>query len=778
MSASCRGAWLTRPPRRRYSASMPQPEGSLARAGETARAEPTLLYLGRRIAVGEGGLTLGRAEDCDLVVESERASRSHARIEPGEDAGAYVLTDLQSRHGTLLNGERLNGETRRLRSGDTIEIGDERMRFLGGEATRVASRELPVSGVQSVSFEGPLLTIGRDPANDVVLADPNVSRFHAEVEALDGARVELRDLGSRNGTRLDGELVTCAPIGAGADIGVGPFRLVFDGSSFLARDDRRALRLDAQEISVSVHDKQILEPTTLSLRPGELVAIIGESGAGKSTLLKALAGVMTPTSGHITINGDPLANRLTDIGYVPQDEIVHGALTVREALTYAARLRLPADCTEPETRETVARVLDELALGEHADTRIASLSGGQRKRASVAVELLGNPSLLLLDEPTSGMDPGLESKMMRLFRELADGSRGVALVTHATRGLAACDRVVTMGRGGVLTFWGPPSRTCEFFGVENFDGIYSALDETPAREWRRRFAGSADAQRVEGEPPAKTPVRRRGAGRLQQAQVLTERYLKLMRRDWRNLLLLLGQAPLLGLAGVGLFKTGIFNRPGGSPGDAIQLIFLASLTIIWFGAIGGAREIVKERAVFAREAATGTRIGAYLCSKLVVLFGLVALQTLLYGGLLFAARPLHASPGTYVEVFALLTVTGFAAVGMGLLISAAVSSEDQAMSLLPLAVIPQLLFAGTIVPIARMAEPAHSLASIIFARWSLASIGTALDVNTRLAQDAGFAHIDRFGTHFFNVAFASGLLIQAGFLAAFLAATLLLLRRA
>jgi ABC-type multidrug transport system ATPase subunit len=634
--------------------------------------------------------------------------------------------------------------------------------------------------VQSVAFDGSRLTIGRDSSNDVVLGDPNVSRFHAEVIATDGA-VELHDLGSRNGTRLDGELVDRAAIETGADIGIGPFRLVFDGGSFLARDDRGALRLDAQEITIRVREKQILETTTLSLQPGELVAIIGESGAGKSTLLKALAGVTVVSSGRITVNGEPLVNRLTDIGYVPQDEIVHGALTVEEALTYAARLRLAPDASHEETRATVHRVLEELALSEHAQTRIGSLSGGQRKRASVAVELLGRPSLLLLDEPTTGMDPGLESKMMSLFRELADRSRGVALVTHATKNLALCDRVVTMGRGGVLTFYGSPAEACVFFGVEDFDGIYGALDETPATEWRTRYGGSAVAEEPAGlqlqAAPGPARQRRRRQRAWGQARVLTSRYIKLMRRDRRNLLLLLGQAPVLALAGVGLFKTGIFNRPRGSPADAIQLVFLASLVMIWLGSIDAAREIIKERAVFAREAALGTRVSAHLCSKLVVLFALVALQSLLYAGLLFGLRPLHASTSTYLEVFALLIATGCAAVGMGLLISAAVSSEDQAMSFLPLAVIPQLLFAGTIVPVARMAEPAHSLASIIFARWSLASIGTSLHMNARMAEDAGFARINRFGTHFFNVGFATGVLIQAAFLALFLAGVVALLRR-
>jgi ABC transport system ATP-binding/permease protein len=757
---------------------MPEPGGRAPAHVDAGIASASLLHAGRRVPIPAGGLTIGRGESSGLVLDSRRASREHAVLELGE-RGAFSLTDLGSRHGTLLNGERLHGESRDLQSGDTIEIGEERLRFLGGEPTRFASRQLPVVGTQTIAFDGRRLTIGRDAMNDVVLSDPNVSRLHAEVTAnSDG--VQLRDLGSRNGTRLDGELVTSAVISSGAQIGVGPFRLVFDGSAFLARDDRGSMRLDAERVTARVRGKQILEETTVSLKSGELVAVIGESGAGKSTLLKALAGVTATSSGRITVNGEPLSSRLTDIGYVPQDEIVHGALTLEEALRYASRLRLPPDVSDEEMADAVRRVLDELALSEHAGTRISALSGGQRKRASVAVELLGRPGLLLLDEPTTGMDPGLESRMMALFRELADGARGVALVTHATKNLSLCDRVVTMGRGGVLSFDGSPADACEFFGAGDYDGIYTALDETPAAQWRERFRGSAP----EGEAPVEaptppSPTRRRRGGRraLRQTWVLTSRYVKLMRRDTRNLVLLLGQAPVLALAGVGLFKTGIFSHRSGSPADAVQLLFLASLVMIWLGSVDAAREIIKERPVFAREAALGTRTSAYVASKVLVLFALVALQCMLYAGLLFAFRPLNASTSTYIEVFALLMATGFAAVGMGLLISAAVGSEDQAMSFLPLAVIPQLLFAGTIVPVARMAEPAHSLAAIVFSRWSLAAIGTSTKMNARLAANPELARVSRFGTHFFNVGFVSGLLIQAAFLSLFLLGAVACLHR-
>ncbi len=302
-------------------------------------------------------MRIGRDEGNDLVIQHERVSRHHALVYRAEDH--CWVADLGSRNGTLLNGERFHGGVRKLSNGDTIVVGEDVLRFLSGKETRFASGELPVVEVRTVAFEGGRLTMGRDERNDVVLADPNVSRFHAEVLPVEDG-VELVDLGSRNGTRVNGGLIERAPLETGAQIGIGPFRLLFDGTSFRTHDDRGALRLDAAGVAIRVDGKQILAETSVSIAPGEFVAIIGESGAGKSTLIKALAGVHRPSAGRITVNGEPVASRLTDIGYVPQDEIVHGLLSVREALRYAARLRLPQDATRVEIEAAIERVLAEL----------------------------------------------------------------------------------------------------------------------------------------------------------------------------------------------------------------------------------------------------------------------------------------------------------------------------------------------------------------------------------------------------------------------------------
>ena len=710
-----------------------------------------VLYHGRRIPVTSRGLQIGRLPDSDISIASNAVSRHHAQIKPV--TGGVWIVDLSSRNGTQLNGERFRGESRWLVNGDTVVVGGEALRFLTGDETRFAvSPEPSLVATHVIQFPGDRLTIGRDEGNDVVLDDPNVSRFHAEVLRTDG-RIEVRDLSSRNGTRVDGQLMRRGALDTGSEIGIGPYRLIFDGDGFVARAEAGAVRLDAEGLSFRVKEKVILQPTALSIEPGELVAIIGESGSGKSTLMKALAGVNAPSEGTITVNGEPLANRLTDIGYLPQDEVVHGRLTVVEALDYAARLRLPHDTSDAEYDETVERALDELELVEHRDTRIEALSGGQRKRVGLAAELLSRPSLLFLDEPTTGLDPGLESRMMGLLRGLSDDSRAVVVVTHATKSLDLCSRIIVMGRGGRLCFDGTPADAMRFFGADSYDDIYAQLDRRPAEEWQRKREQEGTQPVVpESSPKAAEPApgRRRRGSLWRQAYVLTHRYVTLFQRDRRNLIILLAQVPLLALAIVGLYKVDVFAA-GTDAGNAVTVLFLVVTMTIWFGSIDGAREIIKEKSVYVREAAVGVRTGAYLLSKAAVLFTLATLQTLVLAAVVFFFHRLHEAPGTYATIVALLILTCFASVAMGLLMSAAVRTQDQATSFIPLVLVPQLFFGGSIVAIATMSTPLQYLSNAVVAKWAYAGLGSAIDLNARIAASPAYAKVSTFGDDYFAI---------------------------
>jgi energy-coupling factor transporter ATP-binding protein EcfA2/ABC-type multidrug transport system permease subunit len=451
---------------------------------------------------------------------------------------------------------------------------------------------------------------------------------------------------------------------------------------------------------------------------------------------------------------------------------------VREALSYSARLRLPEDAGDADVEASVARVLAEVDLEEQAGTRIASLSGGQRKRAGVAVELLSRPSLLFLDEPTTGLDPELETRMMALLRQLANHHRAVTVVTHATKNLSTCDRLVVMGRGGELSFFGTPREALEFFGVASYDDIYRALKERPSAEWRALYetgphgaaASPAEAARADPEPVVHRRV-------WPQATVLASRYVRLLGRDRRNLLILLGQVPLLALGMAALFKAEVFGRGDGHAGNTAQLLFLLVTTSIWLGSIDAAREVVKERSVFVRESAAGVRLSAYLLSKAGVLFALAAFQTIVLTAIVLLLRPLHEPVEVYLRLGLILVATSAVAVSMGLLISSAVRSQDQATSFIPLALIPQLFFAGAIVPVARMGDAVSKLSALVPAQWSFAGVGTSVGMNARIAADHPFARTNGYGREFFDVSAPLAVLTLALFAALLLGGAALVLRR-
>ena len=741
--------------------------------------EATLLFEGRRIAVTQSGVSIGRLPENDVIVQSADASRTHAQNKIVGDRPCVV--DLHSANGTYLNGERLEGEARWLRTGDTIAVADASIRFLTGAETRVG-KELPAvtDAPHRIRFAGDSLTIGRDLGNDVVLDSPVISRFHAEVIRIDD-RVELHDLGSRNGTRLDGRLVSRAPLVPGSEIGVGPFRLIFDGLGFHQRDERGALRLDAYDVSVRVKGRTILERATVSVQPGELVVVIGESGSGKTTLLRVLVGLTRPSEGSALINGEPLEARLPDIGYLPQDEIVHPRLTVLESLRHSARLRLPPDSSPAEIDAAVARVLSETSLHEHATTKIGLLSGGQRKRVGLATELLSRPGLLFLDEPTTGLDPGLETRMMEVFRGLASvGSHALLVVTHATRNLELADRVCVLGRGGHLCFSGPPREALRFFGVESYDDIYLALDDRRPEEWRRDFERDLRAHPTPEALPAQPSGRstRRARSDWLQTKVLASRYATVFFRDRRTVLILTLQTPLIALAMALLFKPRVFASAGeGIASSAAQLLFLLVVTTIWLGTIASAREIIKERPVFERERAVGVGIGPYLASKLSVLFPLVLGQATVLLAVVTGIRPLHEPGASVAAVLGVLMLTGFAAVSMGLLISALVRTEEQAMALIPIAMIAQLLFGGALVTVHEMGSVLAALSTVVFSRWAFAGVGSIADMNERIAADESFSRVSTYGEAFFGVPAATVYVILGLIVLALLGLTALTLRR-
>jgi len=694
-------------------------------------------------------VSIGRGLDNDLVLQDAGASRQHARIE--RRGGQFVLVDNGSLNGTLVGGTEVDEHV--LRDGDEIRIGQTSLLFRQEVQFHIGleTAEGEVAGPPKVlQLDQDVITIGRDAANDIVLDNPRVSRRHCEIRREDGQFVII-DLKSTNGTYVNGVRVTKEKLKEGDEVRVADDKFLFSGDAVYQSSEEGKIKIDALHLCKVVgHNNTILHDISLSIRPREFVALVGGSGCGKSTLLDALNGSRPATSGTLLYNGsDYYANSdayRSSIGYVPQEDIIHRELTVSEALNYAARLRLPPDTSDKEIAERVEDVIDDLDLTECRDTVVQSLSGGQRKRVSIGVELLTKPSLFFLDEPTSGLDPGLETKMMTLLRKLADQGRTVILVTHATQNVELCDKLIFLAPHGYLAFFGPPKEALKHFGVDRYSEVYVEVDEgKEPEEWAKLFASSATYQRhvasrlpvVDGsEAKAATRPCRVKAGpaakkvsSLHQFNLLTRRYLEITLRDRRNLAVLLLQAPIIALLILAVFGRHIFDVQAGNRGYASTVTFLLAIVATWFGTSNAAREVVKELAIYRRERMINLRLAPYVFSKLAVLCGISLVQGLLLVGIVGIGMGFAFDLAVMAHTYAVVVGTSLVAITLGLLISAVASNSDRASNFVPIVLIPQIIFSGAIIPLEKMGLLAKAISYLMVSRWSYSLLGKTLGVD-------------------------------------------------
>lgn len=355
-----------------------------------------------------------------------------------------------------------------------------------------------------------VVTIGRAPENTVVLNDLLVSRRHAILRRT-GNRWELSDNASANGTYVNGHRISRAVIGPTDIVGIGHQLLHLSGDRLVEYVDTGDISDQASNLRVVTNKGRVLlADVSFVLPQRSLLAVVGPSGAGKSTLLGALTGFRPAGNGTVRYDERDLYDNYAElrhrIGFVPQDDILHTPLTVRRALNYAARLRFPQDVSVDERNQRIEEVLVELGLSTQADQRIDSLSGGQRKRTSVALELLTKPSLLFLDEPTSGLDPGYEKSVMQTLRKLADDGRSVVVVTHNIAHLNMCDRLLILAPGGRLAYFGPPQQALGYFNCTDFADLFTLLEHDTSTDWTGRFNASPLREALIGHP-AMRPAR-------------------------------------------------------------------------------------------------------------------------------------------------------------------------------------------------------------------------------------------------------------------------------
>jgi len=542
------------------------------------------------------------------------------------------------------------------------------------------------------------------------------------------------------------------------------------------------VRVDAVDVSRRIGGREILHKLSLSVEAGELVAIAGGSGAGKTTLLEILAGLQLPSEGELRHDGVARRSRVSAgsaIGYVPQDDIIHLEMPLRRTLRYAALLRLPAGTTASEAERIVDETLRDLDLADRADVPVRALSGGQRKRASIAVELLTRPRLFFLDEPTSGLDPSTAADVMRLLRRLSQRGITIVLTTHEPAGIDQCDRVVFLARDGHLAFTGSPTAARRYFGVDSLSEVYERLagEHTP-QVWAERFADSRVRSKTRlgltqrAVPAARSDVRR--TGMVRQWWLLTRRNIDVLGRNRLTLAILLGSPVLVTAMMATLFKRGAFDPGSAADVGPAQIVFWIAFDGFFFGLTYGLLQIVGEMAVFRRERLAGLSVGAYVASKVTALLPVLAGVSAV---LLVVLRALGRLPAVgwdlYASLFATIVIEATSALALGLFASAAVSNAAQAALALPMLCFPQVLFGGAIVPVDQMATPGRLMSLALSNRHAFDALGRDLGLDrytTTLPAMSAYRETFHGGT-------AASLIALASFAAALTLATAWVLDR-
>jgi ABC transport system ATP-binding/permease protein len=641
-------------------------------------------------------VTVGRDRMRNTVCLDHRSvSVEHAVIRIDED-GQAVVFDQESTNGTFVNGQRITGP-RSLREGDRLTFGHFRSRELIYRDSVREEMEVQATDID----EGGSMVFGRDADCDLVLDHVLISRRHARIDHKPNGYV-IADLGSANGTFVNGQRIESATLLHDNDrVQIGPFILQLQEGELRSHLDSSAIRIDALGLSREVGSqsarKRILDDISVTIGRRELVGVLGPSGSGKTTFLNAICGLEPATDGQILFNGLDLYQHYDAarqvIGYVPQRDELHDDLTLDQAMEFAARLRLPREMTDIDRREHINRLIDLLEIGHRRETRIGKLSGGERKRVSIGIELLSQPGVLFADEPTGGLDPRNQERMMHLFRRIASAGCTVVMATHQLGGFDLLDRAMVLDEGKTVYF-GPVNQFYDYFDVNVPGDIYGKLEaERSASEWQERFRESDAHERyietpLSSRPKAQDlpPVSRRQSGPAQ-LWTLFQRSLNQKLADRGGLVTALLQAPIIGLLVIAI-AGGVANAP--------RTLFMLVVASLWLGCSVAVREIVDEVEIYRRERLTFLRRWSYLLSKVLVLALIGLCQCFLVVGVLTLGGSLANHFLATTGVMLLLYLGGAAG---GLLISALVRSAPAAMATVPLVMFPQILFAGLLVPV-------------------------------------------------------------------------------
>lgn len=665
-------------------------------------------------------ITIGRLSTNDIVISNNAVSKNHARI-TYKDEGFYI-EDLNSTNGIYLNGVKVSKG--KITPNDKIKI-SQNFELKWSDIISAFQNKKPKRTTSPPIFEisKSEIKIGRHSDNDIVIDNIRVSRHHARI-IKEGEDWFIEDLGSSNGTFVNGKKIKKALVSDKDSVLIGGIPLSLEDFLKKEKKIKGDVSITLENVSFEINGKKLIDDISLTLYPNEFVGLIGPSGSGKTTLMLLMNGMNQPTNGKVLINNHSLHHNFEafkgQIGYVPQDDIIHRELTVRESLLYTSKLRLQTTFTE-DVESQVNKVLQTLSLKEAQDVLIGTaekkgISGGQRKRVNLAQELLTEPSVLFLDEPTSGLDPKSDFDVMNLLKNISQKGKIVLLTTHAIteENFRILTHLIVLTKQGKLAYFGPANQACAYFGVNKPFEIFDKLEKQSPDTWKEKFRQSSfykeyvinrktDGKRTDYKSLSNYKKR---DSELTQLLVLISRYFKIKLRDKVSTSILLLQAPI-----IAFFISLVFNRSD----EKVQAIFIMVIAAIWLGCSNAVREIVSEQAIYKRERMVNLSIFYYLFSKIIVLTLLCLIQCLIL--VLVVSQSLDFS-GNITALFFILLLTSIASLSIGLLISSLVKTNEAAMGLVPIVLIPKIILGGLISKFAIMKDFIKVIAAFMISRWS------------------------------------------------------------
>lgn len=693
--------------------------------------------------MGKSQLNIGRSSDNDIVLNSSAVSHHHGRLTLQN--GKTYYEDLNSSNGTYVDvlgtAKYLHGSQGNigLKDGMVLNVGG-----MGSQNAVYMMYSLCSSDEvwKRININKKRLSIGRAPGNDIVLSHPAISRQHAAIEPCQAGGYEIVDVSGKNGTLVNGRMINGRKQLKECDIiQIVAFQMIYLKESIFYKTSSEGISLNIQHLRKVVggsQKKELLHDVNLQIESNEFVAIIGGSGAGKTTLMNAISGFdRGGVTGKVYCNGLDLYENFkymkSVIGYVPQEDIIYQNLTLRKMLEYTAKLKMPDDVSKSERDAQIDAVLDMVELKPQQNTYIRKLSGGQKKRASIAVELLADPRLFFLDEPTSGLDPGTEQNLMRtLSRMAATQKKTIIMVTHTIQNLYLCDRIILMGTGGRCCFSGNLEEARMFFDTENLADAYNVVAAN-SKEWEAQYAKfqKKDYQvKTSGEDSQKTmnPIKRPGKrpSAFRQLMILIQRYLELMKNDWARLLILMIQPVIIGLLLYLVSEETVFDVYENTK----TMMFALCCSGIWIGLFNSIQEICKERNILRREYMTNLKLPVYVFSKFAVQSLIGAVQAIFLTGTFLGAIGKNGEglflDSFFPELILSIWLVILASEALGLAVSANAKSGDKAMVAAPFILIIQLLFSGILFKLEGFGE---WISYVTVSRWTVEALGSTVNLN-------------------------------------------------